>query len=83
MKCTELRCDQRIRECAVQKSDERILAIVSRDIVAAEAHYHHSCYRLCTKTPESSADDVATQNEEDCLYIEVERQAYESIYTFI
>ena len=40
-----LRADQTLRECAIQKADERILAVTSRDIVAAEAHYHISCYK--------------------------------------
>ena len=41
----QLRADQTLRKCAIQKGDERILAVTSRDIVAAEAHYHVSCYK--------------------------------------
>lgn len=39
----------RIRQTAIQKLDTDIIAIVSRDIVAAEAHYHKSCYREYTR----------------------------------
>ena len=31
------------------KSDERILAITSRTLVAAEADYYKSCYLECTR----------------------------------
>lgn len=34
-----MRADERICNIAATKSDERILSITSRDIVAAEAHY--------------------------------------------
>ena len=32
----QLQADQTLRECAIQKADERILAVTSRDIVAAD-----------------------------------------------
>jgi len=35
----QLRVDQILRDCAIRKEDENILAATSRDIVAAEAHY--------------------------------------------
>ena len=38
------------------KGDDRILSLTARDVVAAEAHYHASCYKLYTKV--SSKDDV-------------------------
>ncbi len=44
--CKELRADAKVRNAATKKMDSRILAIVSRDIAAAKAHYHGSCYRL-------------------------------------
>lgn len=45
VKCTELRADARIRNAATKKLDTRILAIVSKNIVAAEAQYHRYCYK--------------------------------------
>ena len=53
----QLRADQTLRECATLKGDEKILAVTSRDIVAAEAHYHFSCYRNYTR---GSSEDKAT-----------------------
>ena len=35
-----------LHQIAVAKRDKKILAMTSRDIVAAEARYHRSCYRL-------------------------------------
>ena len=35
----------RIRNAAALKSDELTLSITSHDIVAADAHYHASCYK--------------------------------------
>ena len=40
IKCSELRSDNRIREAAVKKVDDRMLSITSRELVAAEGHYH-------------------------------------------
>ena len=37
-----LNADQTLRECATQKRDEKILAVTSRDLVAAKAHCHRS-----------------------------------------
>ena len=41
--------DQTLRQIATEKCYERILAITSRDIVAAEAYYHRTCYREYTR----------------------------------
>ena len=66
----QLRADQTLRKCAIQKGDEKILAVTSRDIVAAEAHYHVSCYknytRDGTKIPEYK-DKINKVNEKDEL----------------
>ena len=48
VQCRELRADKTISVAAVKKLDTCILAVVSRDLVAAEAHYHRSCYRSYT-----------------------------------
>ena len=48
MPAIQLDADQTIRDCATLKGDEKILAFNISDIVAAEAHYHFSCYRSYT-----------------------------------
>ena len=45
----ELHADARVREVVTKKFDQRMLAITSRELVAAEGHYQRSCYRLYTK----------------------------------
>lgn len=45
----EIRTDAKGRETVTEKKDERLLAITARDIVAAEAHFHPSCYRDYTR----------------------------------
>ena len=49
VQCIDLRADNTIRRAAVGKNDPRILAIVTRELVAAEACYHKSCYRDYTR----------------------------------
>lgn len=44
IQCVDMRADERIRRAALSKSDSKILAIVARELVAAEACYHKSCY---------------------------------------
>ncbi len=53
----QLRADKTLRECAIQKGDEKIIGITSRDIVAAEAHYHLSCYKKYTKLKTKGKDN--------------------------
>ena len=48
VQCVELQADARIREVAIKRNDTKVLALTSRDLVAAEAWYHKSCYKLYT-----------------------------------
>ena len=43
-----------IRKSAMEKKDSRILAIASREIVAAKACYHRTCYKCYTRTEASN-----------------------------
>ena len=44
----DLRADNTKREAATKKGDTKIMAIASRELVAAEAHYHISCTKKNT-----------------------------------
>lgn len=46
---TQLRVDETLRNIATEKFDHKIMALTSREIVAAEAHYHRSCYSRYTR----------------------------------
>ena len=84
----QLRADQTLRKCAIQKGDEKILAVTSRDIVTAEAHYHVSCYknytRDGTKIPVYK-DESNRENEKDGseLYQAIEKEAYRNLLEYI
>ena len=49
VKATQLRADKTLCQIATTRCDKKIMAITSREIVAAEAHYHRSCYRDYTR----------------------------------
>ena len=81
----QLRADQTLRECATQKGDENILAVTSRDIVAAEAHYHVSCYkdytRIKKKEPVCKKKNEETDGGE--MYTNIEREAYINLFQYV
>ena len=54
-----------IREAATRKLDSRILAILSRRLVAAECHYHRLCYQGYTRKENinDSRDKFKTNND--------------------
>jgi len=64
IQAVQLTADQTLQECAIQKGDAKILAVTSRDIVAAEAHYHVSCYKDYTRIKNKESQDMG-DNETD------------------
>ena len=83
VQCSELRADEKIREAATRKLDSRILAILSRGIVAAEGHYHRLCYRDYTRKENinDSCDKIKTNN--DAQYEDVVNQSNGELFFFI
>ena len=72
-----MRADSYIRKIAIQKNDSKILALVSRELVATEACYHRTCYRSCTR-PEASSSvnpDMSSESSDD-EYARLESDAY-------
>lgn len=57
------RIREKLRQIAVAKCDKKILAITSRDIVAAEARYHRSCYRDYTRPQQKSHDKESVSSK--------------------
>ena len=47
--CSTLAADAQLRNAATKKVHKSILVFLSRDIVAAEGHYHRSCYRAYSR----------------------------------
>ena len=62
----DIHADETIRKAAAGKCDNRILAVISRELVVAEALYHKSCHRnQCTRNI-----PVAGDEKEDSEYTE-------------
>ena len=80
VQAVQLWADQTLRECGIQKADERILAVTSRDIVAAEAHYPISCYKKCTV--KVTANKKKADDGEDTYQI-VKERAFADLFEFI
>ena len=78
VKCVDLRDDEKIRKAAIAKSDVKMMAIVSRELVAAEAHYHRSCYKDYTRERKDKNNKEGSF-EESSEYEAVESQAYEML----
>ena len=86
VQCAELRSDTAIRNAAVRQNDSRMIAIVSRDLVAAEGHYHRSCYREYTRNRESRAGDpLATSSGDPKVdhYQEMEKRCFDKLFAFV
>ena len=68
----------------MSKNDPRILAIVTRELVAAEACYHKSCYRDYTRNIQGAVSNGDKKEEDECPeYTNAESQAYENLFTYI
>lgn len=65
IQCVDLRADNTIKRAAVGKNNPQILAIVMRELVAAEACYHKSCY--CDNT-QNVQEAVSDTKEEDVYW---------------
>ena len=72
---SELRVDEKLRSISIQRNDQRIMAVTSRDIVAAEAHYHSSCYKDYTRGITIGNDG---QNKDETYDQETEYQKMET-----
>lgn len=81
----DLRSDKTLRDIAREKQDSHILTVTSRDIVAAEAHYHRSCYRDYTRNPsrQHHALKVEDMETDDSQYWDIEQRSYENLFDFI
>lgn len=81
-KCAELRADDAIRRAATRKRDIHLLATVSRELVAAEAHYHRTCYRAYTKELEKDTNE-SNMGGRESPYEAAERMALSKVFSYI
>ena len=87
VQCVELQADARIHKVAIKRNDTKGLAHTSRDLVAAEAWYHKSCYRLYTivKGTDENNSTFLQYNLQDpnYKYKVAEREAYERVTQYV
>ena len=76
-----MRADKTIRKAAVGKNDHRMLAVVSRELVAAKACYYKSCYCNYTRNIPVSGDKK--EASEYTEHSRVELQGYEKLFNYI
>jgi hypothetical protein len=86
--CVELRADKKLRSFAQDRGDDKILAVTSRELVAAEAMYHPSCYKLYTKGIEKPDPDERDSTKwgkalEEDAYSSAEKGAYKELFLYI
>ena len=83
VQCRDLRADHSIRKSAMKKNS-RILAIASREIVAAESCYRRTCYKDYTRAEASPtiASDGCGESLED-EYTNLESEAYQMLFDYI
>ena len=79
-KALTLIADEKLRKIAIERQDENVIASTSRDIVAAEAHYHVYCYRNCTRVQENSSDNTSNF---DTQYEANEKEAFSELFEHI
>lgn len=84
IQATQLRVDETLRKCANARGDTKLIALTCRDIVAAEAHYHKSCYRDYTRPAYAYASKQIDAPEENLQhYSKIECDSYDDLITFI
>ena len=86
IQASELRADEKVRAVATIKMDNKILAATSRELVAAEAHYHKTCYRDYTREYYSQPSNKSgTVEDGDQTYadVAVEDDAYQMLFANI
>ena len=79
IQASELRADEKVRAVATIKMDNEILAATSRELVAAEAHYHKTCYRDYNYYSQPS-NKSGTVEDGDQTYADVEDDAYQMLF---
>jgi hypothetical protein len=63
----------------LKRGDTHILELTSRDIVAAEAHYHTSCYKNYIRVRVQKETDA----DGDAMYQQIEKEGYADLFEYI
>ena len=79
VECLEFRAVQSIRTAATKINDFQMLGLITDDLIAKEAHYHSSCYKLYTKVNQDNVNSVTTDQNEKVVYKSVELIAFKEV----
>lgn len=90
-KCEYLKSDESVRRAASEKNDTRIIALLTRELVAAEGHYHHSCYKDYTRKSSEQIEMKQTEESDgtgpvpdpEMQYFAFEKLCYDKLFKFI
>ena len=84
IQCVDLRADASIRTSATNRLDQHILPLLSRDLVAAEGHYHKSCYKQYIKEDSTTVGNEHVEIEEVLdSFEEAAKQSLEQVVRYI
>ena len=76
--------DASIRNVAVKKMDIRLLIIVSKDLIAAEGHYHRLCSRSYKREQKAASSMTHDEDHNDEARYETARShSYNEVFLFI
>ena len=65
--CLEFKAVQSIKTAATKINDFQMLGLITDDLIAKEAHYHSSCYKLYTKVNQDKVNSVTTDQNEKAI----------------
>ena len=83
VRCQQLRADNTLREAATRKNYSKVLALLSRELVAAEGHYHRKCYRNYTRPDVQACSSHMEVDESHFGYEDALQIAQEVLFSFI
>ena len=79
IQCVEDRAVESIKRAATLANDFHMISLSSKDLIAAEAFYHGSCYKSYVKGKQTKANVIP--NEEDVRYKNAELSAFKEVVT--
>lgn len=81
IQCSDLRSDQTIRNAATAKHDTNILAIASRELVAAKVCYHKSCYWNYTRPTGERVSGTGSADDKE--YNDIKSEVNRILFNYI
>ena len=77
--CLEFRAVRSIKTAATKINDFQILGLITDDLIAKEAHYRSSCYKLYTHVNQDKANSVTTAQNEKAICKSFELIAFKEV----